>query len=162
MTIHKSQGSEFDHVVLSLPTVRSRILTNELVYTGITRARKVLHVAGSAEVMDEALCGKADLYLCGHDHNRQWPQGTCGNPATHFIVSGAGSKTTDFEYHGGGNPVYWEDDTTPGFLLLELTSTEIHTAPASRQRSVTRWTNSARATVSVLLMFFFLSLTLLI
>src|SRR5690606_29616871 len=27
------------------------------------------------EVMDEALCGKADLYLCGHDHNRQWPQG---------------------------------------------------------------------------------------
>jgi tartrate-resistant acid phosphatase type 5 len=81
------------------------------------------------EVMDESLCGKVDLYLSGHDHNRQWPQGTCGGGlTTHFIVSGAGSKNTDFEHHGGGNEVYWEDDTKPGFLLLELTSSEIYTA----------------------------------
>jgi tartrate-resistant acid phosphatase type 5 len=78
-------------------------------------------------VMDESLCGKVDLYLSGHDHNRQWPQGTCGvNTTTNFIVSGAGSKTTEFVYHGGGNDVYWEEDTKPGFLLLELTIDLIH------------------------------------
>ncbi|MDC8772658.1 exodeoxyribonuclease V subunit alpha [Roseateles albus] len=40
MTVHKSQGSEFEHTVLVLPTEPSRVLTRELVYTGITRARK--------------------------------------------------------------------------------------------------------------------------
>lgn len=39
MTVHKSQGSEFDHVALVLPDSRNPILTRELVYTGITRAR---------------------------------------------------------------------------------------------------------------------------
>jgi tartrate-resistant acid phosphatase type 5 len=82
------------------------------------------------QVMDESLCGKVDLYLCGHDHNRQWPVGTCGNAekTTHFIVSGAASKRTNFKHHGGGNEVYWEDDTQPGFLLLELTLNEIYGA----------------------------------
>lgn len=80
------------------------------------------------EVMDEQLCGKVDLYLAGHDHNRQWPVGTCGDDSrtTHFIVSGAGSKTTSFKYHGGGNPVHWENDSTPGLLLLELSAAQIH------------------------------------
>lgn len=40
MTVHKSQGSEFQHVALVLPEVRSPVLTRELIYTGITRARK--------------------------------------------------------------------------------------------------------------------------
>lgn len=40
MTIHKSQGSEFDHVVVSLPSDASPILTRELLYTAITRARR--------------------------------------------------------------------------------------------------------------------------
>ncbi|MBB5189682.1 exodeoxyribonuclease V alpha subunit [Silvimonas terrae] len=39
MTVHKSQGSEFEHTVLALPADASQILTRELVYTGITRAR---------------------------------------------------------------------------------------------------------------------------
>ncbi len=39
MTVHKSQGSEFDEVILMLPTRGSRILTRELVYTGVTRAK---------------------------------------------------------------------------------------------------------------------------
>jgi exodeoxyribonuclease V alpha subunit len=38
MTVHKSQGSEFDHAVLVLPDTPSAVLTRELVYTGITRA----------------------------------------------------------------------------------------------------------------------------
>lgn len=39
MTVHKSQGSEFDHVTLTLPPVHSPVLTRELIYTGITRAK---------------------------------------------------------------------------------------------------------------------------
>lgn len=40
MTVHKSQGSEFNHVAMVLPEARSRVLTRELVYTGITRAKE--------------------------------------------------------------------------------------------------------------------------
>lgn len=39
MTVHKSQGSEFSHVALVLPDRPNPILTRELIYTGITRAR---------------------------------------------------------------------------------------------------------------------------
>ena len=39
LTVHKSQGSEFEHVALVLPDEDSPLLTRELVYTGITRAR---------------------------------------------------------------------------------------------------------------------------
>ncbi len=38
LTVHKSQGSEFEHAALVLPRAASRVLTRELVYTGITRA----------------------------------------------------------------------------------------------------------------------------
>jgi exodeoxyribonuclease V alpha subunit len=40
MTVHKSQGSEFVHTVLVLPEGGAKVLTRELVYTGITRARE--------------------------------------------------------------------------------------------------------------------------
>jgi exodeoxyribonuclease V alpha subunit len=40
MTVHKSQGSEFMHTALILPKGSAKFLTRELVYTGITRARK--------------------------------------------------------------------------------------------------------------------------
>lgn len=39
MTIHKSQGSEFHHVAVVLPDMDSKVLTKELLYTGITRAK---------------------------------------------------------------------------------------------------------------------------
>ena len=39
MTVHKAQGSEFEHTVLVLPAEASRVVTRELIYTGITRAR---------------------------------------------------------------------------------------------------------------------------
>ncbi|HGK7304266.1 TPA: exodeoxyribonuclease V subunit alpha [Stenotrophomonas maltophilia] len=55
MTVHKAQGSEFDEVWLQLPRQDSRVLSRELVYTGLTRARKRLHVAGSEEVLVAAL-----------------------------------------------------------------------------------------------------------
>jgi len=40
ITVHKSQGSEFNHVLLALPEHSSPVLTRELVYTGITRAKE--------------------------------------------------------------------------------------------------------------------------
>jgi len=40
MTVHKSQGSEFTHVALTLPPSRNPLVTRELLYTGITRARE--------------------------------------------------------------------------------------------------------------------------
>ncbi len=40
MTVHKSQGTEFDRVLLVLPESDARVLTRELLYTGVTRARK--------------------------------------------------------------------------------------------------------------------------
>ena len=40
MTVHKSQGSEFEHTVLVLPAHAGPVLSRELVYTGITRARQ--------------------------------------------------------------------------------------------------------------------------
>jgi exodeoxyribonuclease V alpha subunit len=42
MTVHKSQGSEFAHVLLVIPAQDSPVLTRELVYTGLTRAKKRL------------------------------------------------------------------------------------------------------------------------
>ena len=47
MTIHRSQGSQFDTAVILLPAATSRILTRELLYTAATRARVRLVVVGS-------------------------------------------------------------------------------------------------------------------
>ena len=47
MTVHKSQGSEFAHVVLALPPEDTAVLTRELVYTGITRARTAFTLVAS-------------------------------------------------------------------------------------------------------------------
>lgn len=55
MTVHKSQGSEFDVVVLLLPEERSPILTRNLIYTGITRAKKKVEIWGNASVLDAAI-----------------------------------------------------------------------------------------------------------
>ena len=55
MTVHKSQGSEFDDVLLVLPDRDSPVLTRELIYTGITRARKRVSLWGSQSVMRSAV-----------------------------------------------------------------------------------------------------------
>jgi len=55
MTVHKSQGSEFDGVLVMLPEQRSRVLTRELLYTAITRARRQVTLAGDAAVLEQAI-----------------------------------------------------------------------------------------------------------
>jgi exodeoxyribonuclease V alpha subunit len=59
MTVHKSQGSEFTHVALVLPDTLSQVLTRELIYTGITRAKQWCSlVLSDAAVLAQALTRK--------------------------------------------------------------------------------------------------------
>jgi exodeoxyribonuclease V alpha subunit len=55
MTIHKSQGSEFDHAIMVLPAKDNPVLTKELVYTGITRAKKRLDIFSSHDILVNAI-----------------------------------------------------------------------------------------------------------
>jgi exodeoxyribonuclease V alpha subunit len=56
ITVHKSQGSEFNHVVLALPETKSPVLTRELIYTGITRAKENFTLLESREgIFDQAV-----------------------------------------------------------------------------------------------------------
>jgi exodeoxyribonuclease V alpha subunit len=59
MTVHKSQGSEFDHVALLLPDKIAPVLTRELLYTGITRAKhRLTLVVPQAGVLRQAAAAK--------------------------------------------------------------------------------------------------------
>ncbi len=55
MTVHKSQGSEFDEVLVLLPAQRSRVVSRELLYTAVTRARHRVSICASAEVVTAAI-----------------------------------------------------------------------------------------------------------
>ncbi len=60
MTIHKSQGSEFDRVHMLFPGNDSPVLTRELIYTGITRARGKVDIWGNEEVFVSAVSRRTD------------------------------------------------------------------------------------------------------
>jgi hypothetical protein len=68
------------------------------------------------DFMDSYVCGSVDLYICGHDHSRQWLMDSCGG-STSLMVSGAGAKTSSLE---GSNPAYFEDAATEGFVWFEI------------------------------------------
>jgi exodeoxyribonuclease V alpha subunit len=55
MTAHRAQGSEFDDVVVLLPAPSSRVLTRELLFTAVTRARRQLILVGTEESVRAAL-----------------------------------------------------------------------------------------------------------
>ena len=55
LTIHKSQGSEYEHVVVVLPQSGSRIVTRELLYTGITRPQKRLTLVATLASIETAI-----------------------------------------------------------------------------------------------------------
>lgn len=52
ITIHKAQGSEFDVVILVVPPSSNMLLTRNLLYTGITRAKKLLIVIGNKNLIE--------------------------------------------------------------------------------------------------------------
>jgi exodeoxyribonuclease V alpha subunit len=55
LTVHKSQGSEFDQVLLILPDRDAPVLTRELIYTGITRAREQVEIWGREPIFCRAV-----------------------------------------------------------------------------------------------------------
>jgi exodeoxyribonuclease V alpha subunit len=71
MTVHKSQGSEFDEVVLVLPQKPSPVLTRELFYTAVTRARERVTIVATPDVVAHAIATptRRDSGLCA----RLWP-----------------------------------------------------------------------------------------
>lgn len=60
MTVHKSQGSEYDSVGLVLPAQLSPIMTRELLYTGISRARNRVNIYGAPEDVRRALLRRVE------------------------------------------------------------------------------------------------------
>lgn len=60
ITIHKSQGSEFDHVLLVLPEEDSPLLTRQILYTGLTRARRTLWIWGKRSLWEAAVARRDD------------------------------------------------------------------------------------------------------
>jgi exodeoxyribonuclease V alpha subunit len=55
ITIHKSQGSEYQHAIVVLPEHRSRIVTRELFYTAVTRAIKKVTIVSPQDVLETAI-----------------------------------------------------------------------------------------------------------
>ncbi|MEZ4263807.1 MAG: metallophosphoesterase [Polyangiaceae bacterium] len=64
--------------------------------------------------MDDVVCGKADLYISGHDHSRQWLDVNCAG--TSLAVSGAGAKATELK---GSNPALFQS-LDLGFLYITV------------------------------------------
>lgn len=65
--------------------------------------------------MENIVCGRADVYLSGHDHSAQWLTPTCNG--TELIVSGAGASTTE---NSQRNPSYFQTIDL-GFFYFEIT-----------------------------------------
>lgn len=55
MTIHKSQGSEFEHVAISFDDHNARLLSQELIYTAVTRAKKQVSIFSTESAFTQAL-----------------------------------------------------------------------------------------------------------
>ncbi len=60
MTVHKSQGSEFDQVLLVLPDRDSPVLTREMIYTALTRARRRITLAADPTLLAAAIRRRID------------------------------------------------------------------------------------------------------
>jgi exodeoxyribonuclease V alpha subunit len=71
MTVHKSQGSEFDEVMLVLPDDATPVVNRALVYTAVTRARRRIELWGRQEVLVQAV-GRAAMRTSGLK-DRLWP-----------------------------------------------------------------------------------------
>jgi tartrate-resistant acid phosphatase type 5 len=64
-----------------------------------------------------------DIYLSGHDHNRQWIPGPASCPGVQFVVSGAGASTTDFVKD---QTTLFQDDQMMGFVWIHIKGNSLH------------------------------------
>jgi exodeoxyribonuclease V alpha subunit len=62
MTVHRSQGSEFDRILIVLPPGSNPIMTRELLYTAVSRARKEVEIWGDPQTVREACSRKTRRY----------------------------------------------------------------------------------------------------
>ena len=62
LSVHKAQGSEFDEVLVVLPEKDAPLLTRELLYTAVSRARKRVRIVGPKEVVAAAVERRARRY----------------------------------------------------------------------------------------------------
>jgi exodeoxyribonuclease V alpha subunit len=95
MTVHKSQGSEFDEVLFILPDKDFSILTRELIYTALTRARKKIRIWGNRSIIRNAIARKIERTSGLRD--ALWGAGNqisddSGQPATSPSVVSSGSN----------------------------------------------------------------------
>ena len=60
MTVHKSQGSEFEDVALVLPETYSPVISRELIYTAITRAKKTFSLYSNQEVLERGVSSRIE------------------------------------------------------------------------------------------------------
>ncbi len=60
MSIHKSQGSEFQKIIMCIPPERSPIMTRELIYTGLTRAKKHAILVGNLDVLSASILAQVE------------------------------------------------------------------------------------------------------
>jgi exodeoxyribonuclease V alpha subunit len=60
MSIHKSQGSEFDRVAVILPLESSPVLSRELLYTAVTRAKSAVTIHGSREIIEQTIARRIE------------------------------------------------------------------------------------------------------
>ena len=58
MSVHKSQGSEFDNVIIPILPAYSIMLRKRIIYTAITRAKKNVFILGDSKLLDQSLLKK--------------------------------------------------------------------------------------------------------
>lgn len=71
--------------------------------------------------LERQVCGKVDLYLAGHDHDREWLSETCDG--TELVVSGAGSSLRPITT--AKHPARYQSDDALGFLYLDITPAQL-------------------------------------
>lgn len=81
MTIHKSQGSEFDEVVIVLPEEENQVLSRELLYTGVTRAREHVWLYADEKIFSTAMARKTVRNSGLAGALRERPEGNAGDRA---------------------------------------------------------------------------------
>ena len=79
MTVHKCQGSEFGHTALVLPSAEARVLTRELVYTGITRARERFTLLQAQPTSLQAAIARPSVRVSGLAHQLTAQEAALGN-----------------------------------------------------------------------------------
>ena len=60
MTVHKAQGSEFERIAVVLPATDNPVLTRELLYTALTRARRSLRLWASADILTTTIARRIE------------------------------------------------------------------------------------------------------